>query len=559
MPVQVPGKYRPFPSVDLPDRRWPGRVTTSAPAWCSVDLRDGNQALAVPMDARAKGRMFDLLVQVGFKEIEAGFPSANDTEFDFVRGLIEDGRVPDDVTLQVLTPARETHIRRTFDALKGARRAIVHLYNSTSELQRRLVFGTDRDGVKGLAVRGARWVRAQAETRPGTEWVFQYSPESFTGTEGDFAVEVVDAVLDVWQPTRDRKAIVNLPATVEMATPNVFADQVEWFARRLSARDRVVLSVHTHNDRGTGVAAAELAMLAGAERVEGTLFGNGERTGNTDLVTMALNLHTQGVDPGLDLSRVGEVAAVYEACTGMAVAPRHPYAGELVFTAFSGSHQDAIRKGLAARKGGGPWEVPYVPVDPADLGRAVDRLIRVNGQSGKGGAAHVLERAAGLKAPRGLEAAFGARAKAAADRAGGEMTPEKLWRLFRETYMDVGGPYRLADYRGASTAPGGRVRLRAVLKRGARKHTVEGEGNGPIDALCHGLGEHVGRPVAVAAYAEHAVGEGSDARAAAYVQARVGDAPPCWGVGIDGNVATASLLALVAAVNRALGGDTDAG
>jgi 2-isopropylmalate synthase len=558
MPTHTPGKYRPFPTVSLPDRRWPDRVTTQAPAWCSVDLRDGNQALAVPMDALRKGRMFELLVEIGFKEIEVGFPSANDTEFAFVRGLIEDGRVPDDVTVQALTPCRRPHIRRTFEALHGARRAIVHLYNSTSELQRRLVFGTGPEGVRDLAVQGARWVREEAEARPGTEWVFQYSPESFTATEPKVAVDVVNSVLDVWEPTPERKVIVNLPATVELSTPNGFADRVEHFARHVARRDGVVLSVHTHNDRGTGVAAAELALLAGAERVEGTLFGNGERTGNTCLVTMALNLFGQGVDPKLDLSAIDAVREVYEASTGMAVPPRHPYAGDLVFTAFSGSHQDAIRKGLAALVPGGPWEVPYVPVDPADLGRGYGRLIRVNGQSGKGGAAHLLERAVGLTPPRALEAAFGLRVKRAADRAGGELSPEKVAALFRQTYANVAAPMALADYRGASNPPAGAAtRLHAVLVENGERHAVAGEGNGPIDALCHALAAHVGESVTVRDYAEHAVGAGSSATAAAYVQAVVGGRPPCWGVGLDTNVATASLLAVVAAVNRAVTGELD--
>jgi len=556
MPTHIPGKYAPFAPVSLPDRTWPDRTITRAPTWCSVDLRDGNQALERPMGAAAKRRLFDRLVAIGFREIEVGFPSANATEFAFVRSLVASG-IPEGVTIGVLAPAREAHIRRTFEALEGAPRAIVHLYNSTSPVQRRVVFGLDEDGVTALAARGARWVRREAEARPETAWTFEYSPESFTSTEPDFALAVCEAVLAEWAPTPERRAIINLPATVEVATPNAFADQVEWFARHLQRRDAVVLSVHPHNDRGTAVAAAELAVMAGAERVEGTLFGNGERTGNVCLVTLALNLHSQGVDPGLDLSDLPGVRAAHEAATGMAVPPRHPYAGDLVFTAFSGSHQDAIRKGLKARAAGTAWDVPYLPIDPADVGRTYNGVIRVNGQSGKGGAAHLLEREAGLMPPKALEAAFGARVKEAADHAGGELASEKVAALFAETYVNGNAPWRLADFHGASAPPGEPVRLTANLAGPDGPETLTGAGNGPIDALCDALRSIAGAPVRVLDFSEHAVGVGAAATAAAYVRVKVGDGPPCWGVGLDTNVATASLLAVVSAVNRALAGAVD--
>ena len=544
-----PGKYTPFPQVSLPDRVWPDRVITQSPDWCSVDLRDGNQALRIPMDAARKQRMFEMLVAVGFKEIEVGFPSASDTEFDFIRGLIDGGQVPDGVTLQVLAPAREWHIRRTFEALAGAGRAIVHLYNSTSTVQREVVFGLEKQGVIDVAVRGAEWFAQNAARHPETEWVFEYSPESFTGTEPDFAVAVCDAVTGVWQPTPERKVILNLPATVEMATPNVYADQIEWFSHHVARREAVVLSVHPHNDRGTAVAAAEMAVMAGAERVEGTLFGNGERTGNVDLVTLALNLHTQGVDPGLDLSDVGRIGEVYTACTGMAVNPRHPYAGELVFTAFSGSHQDAIKKGMAAQ-GKGRWRVPYLPIDPKDVGRGYEELVRINSQSGKGGAAFVLEREAHLIPPRDMQIAFGARIKSITDAAGGELPADEVVRAFHETYVNLSHPYGLGEYHGASGDGAGHVRLSARVTTPEGDRDVAGSGNGPIDALAEALEAVTGVPVRVMDYAEHAVGPGADASAVAYVRARVGQAPPRWGAGIDPSSTTAALFALVSAVNR---------
>src|SRR6202161_2230534 len=434
-------KYRPFTPVDLADRTWPSRVIAAPPVWCSVDLRDGNQALIEPMDGARKRRMFDMLVKIGFKEIEVGFPAASQTDFDFVREIIEQDLVPDDVTIQVLTQARPELIARTYESLRGVRRAIVHVYNSTSAAQRRMVFKLDRAGIVDIAVRGATAVREHALHRRDTEWVFQYSPESFTATELDFAVEICDAVNAVWEPTPAHRSILNLPATAEMATPNVYADQVEWFLRHVARRDSLILSVHPHNDRGTAVAAAELAMMAGAERGAGTLFGNGERTGNVDIVTLALNIYTQGVDPELDFSNINEVARTAEECTQLPVHPRHPYVGDLVFTAFSGSHQDAIKKGFAVQRSDAIWEVPYLPIDPSDLGRTYDSIIRVNSQSGKGGVAYLLERDYQLAMPRRLQIEFSRVVQAAADITGKELTSQEIWDLFNREYLAARGPY----------------------------------------------------------------------------------------------------------------------
>src|ERR1700761_3341274 len=447
-------KYQAFAPIDLKDRRWPNAVIAAPPTWCSVDLRDGNQALIEPMDAARKRRMFDMLVRIGFKEIEVGFPAASQTDFDFVRELIERGLVPDDVTIQVLTQARPELIARTYESLQGARRAIMHVYNSTSVAQRRVVFRTDRAGIVDIAVRGATVVREHALKQRDTEWVFQYSPESFTGTELDFAVEVCDAVNAVWEPTPARKSILNLPATVEMATPNVYADQIEWFGRHVARRDSIVLSVHPHNDRGTGVAAAELAVMGGADRVEGTLFGNGERTGNVDIVTLALNLYTQGVKPGLDFSNINEVARCAEACNQLPIHPRHPYVGDLVFTAFSGSHQDAIKKGFAALKPGALWDVPYLPIDPQDLGRTYDSIIRVNSQSGKGGVAYLLERDHQYVLPRRLQIEFSQVVQAAADATGKELTSDELAELFSAEYLRTSTPFLYRSHQSASTSEG---------------------------------------------------------------------------------------------------------
>ncbi|MDH5525892.1 MAG: 2-isopropylmalate synthase [Nitrospirota bacterium] len=553
MSIHAPGKYRPFEPIPMPRRQWPGNTITTAPVWCSVDLRDGNQALQTPMSVAAKMRMWEMLVAIGFREIEVGFPAASDTEAAFIRALIEQSRIPEQVTIQVLSTCRQEHIRRTFQVLKGAPRAVVHIYNPTSTLQREVVFGTDRDGVKGIAVRGARWVAECAAEQPDTAWVYEYSPESFTGTEIDYAVEVVDAVMNVWQPTPRRKAIVNLPATVEMATPNVYADQIEYFCQAVGRREGLIVSVHPHNDRGTAVAAAELAMMAGAERVEGTLFGNGERTGNVDLVTLALNMHTQGMDCGLDFSNMAEVVAGFEACTGMAVGPRQPYAGELVFTAFSGSHQDAIRKGLAHVRAGGAWRVPYVPIDPADLGGGCDRLVRINSQSGKGGAAHVLETFCDLRLPRGLEVAFGRHIKAESDADGGELSAGRVWELFTRKYVRV-APFQLVEVHGASgDADSGVTRLTGVMARAGESHPVTGSGNGPVSALVDAMADRFGIRAEVLDYTEQALGPGAGAQACAVVQLSVDGGPVVYGVGLHGSVLTASLNAVVSAVNRGVG------
>jgi 2-isopropylmalate synthase len=539
-------KYRPYPPVPLPDRHWPDRSIEVAPIWCSVDLRDGNQALIEPMGPGRKRRLWDLLVRTGFKEIEVGFPSASQTDFDFVRDLIENDLIPDDVTIQVLTPARDPLIERSFEALSGARRAIVHLYNSTSTLQRRVVFGMDRVGVTALAVHAARSIRRLADAT-AADVRFEYSPESFTGTELDYAVEICEAVMAVWEPTPERRVILNLPSTVEMATPNVYADQIEWFSRRVRDRDRVILSVHPHNDRGTAVAAAELALQAGAERVEGTLFGNGERTGNVDVVTLALNLYTQGVDPGLDCGDVAEMKRVVEHCNRLPVHPRHPYAGELVFTAFSGSHQDAIRKGLAARRRASDpfWEVPYLPIDPADVGRAYEPVIRINSQSGKGGIAHVLEEDFGLRIPRRLQIDLARAIQEQADESGAEILPADLFAAFEKEYLRE-GPLALLEHEEVG------AELHAVVLDHGEKRQVHGTGNGPLAAFVDALHTGCGLSLRVVDYAEHALGEGAEATAVAYVELATEGGASVFGVGRSPSLLTASLEAVVSAVNRAL-------
>ncbi len=543
-------KYRPFAPVLMPDRTWPSRTLTAAPTWCSVDLRDGNQALIEPMDAARKRRMFEQLVRIGFKEIEIGFPAASQTDFNFVRELIDERAIPEDVTVQVLTQARADLILKTFESLRGAPRAIVHLYNSTSTTQRRVVFRLDRAGIIDIAVAGARLIRECAALQPETQWAFQYSPESFTGTELDFAVEICDAVTAVWQPTPQRKAILNLPATVEMATPNVYADQIEWFGRHVARRDSVVISVHPHNDRGTGVAAAELAMMAGAERVEGTLFGNGERTGNVDIVTLALNMYTQGVDPQLDFSNINAVARCAEECTRLPIHPRHPYVGDLVFTAFSGSHQDAIKKGLAALTPGGVWDVPYLPIDPIDLGRSYESIIRVNSQSGKGGVAFLLERDYRLVLPRRLQIEFSRVVQGAADASGKELTSEDLWQLFEAEYLAAQAPFTYLSHQLTTSGDGhDRERISLHLQEAGQEITLQASGAGPIDACVRALG----LPIDVVAYDEHSCATGSDAQAVAYVELSVPGTPSLFGVGRHANIITASLLGVLSAVNRAIG------
>jgi 2-isopropylmalate synthase len=550
MPIH---KYRPFTPIALPDRRWPARVIDKAPLWCSVDLRDGNQALVEPMGPDRKRRMFDLLVKLGFKEIEVGFPAASETDFAFIRSLVEEDLVPEDVTIQVLTQARAELIERSFESIRGAKRAIMHLYNSTSTLQRRVVFGLDKDGITDIAVNGARLIRDLAERMPETEVIYQYSPESFTGTELDYAVEVCEAVMDVWRPTPDKKVILNLPATVEMATPNIYADQIEWFGRTIRDRDSIVLSLHPHNDRGTAVAAAELGVMAGADRIEGTLFGNGERTGNVDVMTLALNLFSQGIDPGLEIHDIDDIVRTVEHCNQLPVHPRHPYAGELVYTAFSGSHQDAIKKGFEAleKRNDALWEVPYLPIDPKDLGRTYEAVIRVNSQSGKGGVAYVLKADHGLDLPRGLQIEFSRVVQEVADRTGKELTSADIWSLFEDTYLSRDGIV-LADYNlyPEPRAPE-RRRIAATIVVDGRERRIEGVGNGPIDAFVSALRRECGVELTVADYREHALGAGADAQATAYIQVRGKDDATLYGVGIDANIMTASLKAVASAANRA--------
>jgi 2-isopropylmalate synthase len=541
-------KYRAYPPIDLPDRRWPGRVITTAPTWCSVDLRDGNQALIEPMDSARKRRMFEQLVRIGFKEIEIGFPSASQTEFDFCRELIEKDLIPDDVAVQVLVQARAELIARTYEALRGVKRAIVHVYNSTSTLQRRVVFRQDRAGIRDIAVKGAQMVFDGAQRHPGTEWTFEYSPESFTGTELDYALEVSDAVMDVWRPTPERKAILNLPATVEMSTPNVYADQIEWMSRRIARRDSVAISLHPHNDRGTGVAAAELGLMAGGDRVEGTLFGNGERTGNVDVITLALNMYTQGVDPGLDFSNINEVARASEHCNQLPIHPRHPYVGDLVFTAFSGSHQDAIKKGLAALKPGDAWDVPYLPIDPTDVGRSYDSIIRVNSQSGKGGVAYLLERDYQLVLPRRLQIEFSQVVQAAADTTGKELSSAEIFALFEREYLGAQRPLHYRSHQLTASVDGAdSERITLQLEQDGAPVTLHGAGSGPIDAIVKALG----LAIDVQSYVEHSRGTGSGAVAVAYVEVSAGRGT-LFGVGSHANIITASLLAVLSAANRAI-------
>jgi 2-isopropylmalate synthase len=554
MHVDPKRKYRPFQPVPLHDRRWPTQVLTRAPIWCSVDLRDGNQALVEPMGPERKRRFFDTLVRLGFKELEVGFPSASQTDFDFVRMLIENDLIPEDVTIQVLTQSRDELIRRTFESIAGCRRAIVHLYNSTSTLQRRVVFGLDRDGITNIAVTGARLMRECARTMtPESEILFEYSPESFTGTELDFAKDICEAVMDVIEPTPERKLILNLPATVEMSTPNVYADQIEWCHRNIRHRDSFVLSIHPHNDRGTAVAAAELAMMAGADRVEGTLFGNGERTGNVDIVTLALNLFSQGVEPGLDLSDILAAVSVAEHCNRLPVHPRHPYAGELVFTAFSGSHQDAINKGLKALRAAKSksWEVPYLPIDPEDVGRSYEAVIRINSQSGKGGVAYVLEQDYGISLPRRLQIEFSRVVQGIAERDATELTPPQLWECFRSEYLADEGPMVFVDHHDIVEDEDGEFcSVKAMLKINGDMVHLEGRGTGPIDAFVDAINRAVGSRIEVIDYHEHATGGGANATAVSYVEVRGAKGQTLFGVGMHKNIVTASLRAVVSAANR---------
>ena len=555
-------RYRPFTPIDLPDRRWPSRVIDTPPRWCAVDLRDGNQALIDPMSPARKRRMFELLVSMGYKEIEVGFPSASQTDFDFVRQLIEEDLIPDDVVIQVLTQARDHLIERTYESIRGADQAIVHLYNSTSTLQRRVVFGLDRDGIRDIAVHGAQLCVKYADSVPGTEVYFEYSPESYTGTELEFAVDVCDSVNEVFQPTPDRKVVINLPATVEMATPNVYADSIEWMSRNLAHRDGIVLSLHPHNDRGTAVAAAELGYLAGADRIEGCLFGNGERTGNVCLVTLGMNLFSQGIDPQIDFRNIDEIRRTVEYCNQLPVNERHPYGGDLVYTAFSGSHQDAINKGLKAMAEDAAdagcdvddfrWEVPYLPIDPKDVGRTYEAVIRVNSQSGKGGVAYIMRTEHKLELPRRLQIEFSGVIQSVTDDDGGEVTADRMFEIFADEYLPSGaehwGRFELLDYDLTSRSDGmSGVAVR--LRDSGVPIELTGEGNGPIAAFCNALAT-IDVDVRVLDYNEHALSAGGDALAASYLECAVG-ARVLWGVGIDSSIVTSSLRAVVSAVNRA--------
>ena len=556
-------KYRPTPLVSLPDRTWPNRAITRAPLWCSSDLRDGNQALIEPMDRARKRRMFDLLVAIGFKEIEVAFPSASQTDFDFVRSLIEEQLIPDDVRIQVLAPAREDLIARSFESLRGAPRATLHFYNATSPLFRRVVFRKDTDGIIEIAASSARLIRDLAAAQPETDWRFEYSPETFTATELEFARTICDAVTEIWRPTPERKAIINLPATIEIATPNVYADQIEWMHRHLARRDAILLSVHPHNDRGTGVAAAELGVMAGADRVEGCLFGNGERTGNVDLVTLALNLYTQGVNPGLDLSDIDKIRRDVEQCNQLPVHPRHPYAGDLVFTSFSGSHQDAIKKGFVAQQAQTRWEMPYLPIDPADLGRSYDAVIRVNSQSGKGGVAYLLGTELGLELPRRLQIELARIVQEATDSSGKEITAREIHAIFRREYLDLDAPYRYVGHRLDSDLTGGAVNLVVELESRAVRRRRAGRGANVVEAALAVAGAALGTTFTLLDHQKHPVGRAERpaelpaelpaASVAAYVELRTAGGAPAHGVGMAADEETASLRAVLSAMNRVAG------
>jgi 2-isopropylmalate synthase len=551
---QPSSKYKAFTPVHLTDRTWPDAVLTAAPIWCSVDLRDGNQALIEPMDIPRKLKMFEMLVKIGFKEIEVGFPSASQTEFDFLRRLIDEQLIPDDVTIQVLTQAREPLIRRTFEALQGSKQAIVHLYNATAPVMRRVVLGMNEDEIVQLATTNARLFQQLAAQQPATRWTFQYSPEMWSGTELAFSKRVVDAVTEVWQPTPDHKCIINLPSTVEHSTPNIFADMMEWMHRHLARRDAIVISVHPHNDRGTGTAAGELALMAGADRIEGCLFGNGERTGNVDLVNIALNLYTQGVSPGLDFSDIDEIRRTVEHCNQLPVHPRHPYAGDLVYTSFSGSHQDAIKKAFAARREGDVWDMPYLPIDPKDLGRSYEAVIRVNSQSGKGGIAYLLESEFGLELPRRLQIEFSQVVQSVMDASGKELSSQDLMTLFEQTYgtRSVAAPEQLVIEESAQSGSKS-FNIKAGVRLGRQLHQVQGTGAGPIDAFVAGLAAATGQDVRVLDYHEHAIGSGASAQAVAYLELRI-NGQTLFGVGMDGNIVSASLKAIISGLLRSQSG-----
>ncbi|MBB5189526.1 2-isopropylmalate synthase [Silvimonas terrae] len=539
-------KYRAFSPIALPDRTWPNQRISHPPVWMSTDLRDGNQSLIEPMNGEKKLRMFKMLVEIGFKEIEVAFPSASQTDYDFVRKLIEERHVPDDVTIEVLTQSREDLIKRSVESLVGSRRAIVHLYNPIAPAWRRIVFDTDREGVKQLALAGTRLVRKYTGQYPETDWVYQYSPETFSATEPEFALEVCNAVIELWQPTPERKMIINLPATVEMSTPNTYADQIEWMSRNLARRDSVILSVHPHNDRGTAVAAAELAVMAGADRVEGCLFGNGERTGNVDLVTLGLNLYSQGVHPGLDFSQIDTIREVVEHCNQLPVHPRHPYAGDLVYTAFSGSHQDAIKKGLAKQKADEFWDVPYLPIDPADVGRTYDAVIRVNSQSGKGGVAFVLQQEYGFEMPRRMQIEFSRAIQRVSDETGREITSADIHEVFTQEYLRAVEPWTYYAHHLHSAKAGG-VAITADIALAGQRVQLHGEGKGPLEAFVRALDGKAH----IVEYHEHSLGKGEDARAACYVELRVPDGRTLYGVGVDSDIVTAAIKAVLSGLNRA--------
>lgn len=547
-------KYVPFTPIDLPDRTWPGQVITKAPTWCSVDLRDGNQALIEPMGPDRKLRLFKTLCEMGFKEIEIGFPAASETDFSFCRQIIDEGLIPDDVVIQVLTQSREELIARTFEAIAGAKKAIVHLYNSTSTTQRRVVFNLDTAGITKIAVDGAKLIKDLTSSIPDTQVIYQYSPESFTQTELPYALEICEAVMDVWQPTPENKTIINLPATVEVATPNIYADQIEWMHRNFSKRDCVVLSLHPHNDRGTGVAAAEFGVMAGADRIEGTLFGNGERTGNVDVITLAMNMVSQGVAAGLTMSNMRELRSTAEYCTQLPVHPRHPYAGDLVFTAFSGSHQDAINKGLKAMKtsNSSQWDVPYLPIDPADVGASYEAVIRINSQSGKGGISYIMETEYGIQMPRALQVEFSGVVQRISDGTGEEQTPQDIWKAFEKEYLHANQPYEFVEHVTRVGSHASEVRqLSATVKKSGKSIEIEGTGTGPIDAFVDALSKESGADIKVFSYSEHSVGLGADAAAIAFVETEV-NGQRLYGVGRSKNIVSASLIAVTCAVNRTL-------
>ena len=549
-------KYQPFQPIELNDRTWPGKVITKAPTWCSVDLRDGNQALIEPMGPERKARMFKALVGMGFKEIEVGFPAASETDFTFCRQIIEDGMIPDDVAIQVLTQSRPELIERTFEAVAGAKQAIIHLYNSTSTTQRRVVFNLDMAGITKIATDGAELIKELAlkAEEAGTKIIHEYSPESFTQTELPYALEICEAVMDVWQPTPDKKTIINLPATVEVATPNVYADQIEWMHRNFSRRDSMILSLHPHNDRGTGVAAAEFGVMAGADRIEGTLFGNGERTGNVDVITLAMNMVSQGIDAKLDMHNMRELRATAEYCNQLPVHPRHPYAGDLVFTAFSGSHQDAINKGLKAMKTANSekWDVPYLPIDPADVGASYEAVIRINSQSGKGGISYIMETEFGVQMPRALQVEFSGVVQRISDATGAEQTSADIWSAFEKEYLQADTPFSFIDHMTRVATNASEVRLMtATMKKDGEDKEIEGQGSGPIDAFVDAMRKETGKEIKVFSYSEHSVGIGADATAIAFVEAEV-DGRHLYGVGRSANIVSASLIAVTCAVNRAL-------